>query len=145
MNINSDDQRAYDAGVAAGVIVRKFADGTLGDMSPEEMFAMSTDVALDTQSVSDIMGMSRDNAAVIDPEVFRERLMDQYDLQRASDLLVNGIESYNRERDRQVNARRDSILRYARASVGQAERVAFDEGNGDLSAVNRMREIYFFE
>lgn len=145
MTVGADNQQAYDAGVASGVIARKFADGTLGDLSPEEMFAMSTDVALDTQAVADIMGMTRDNATVIDPEVFRERLMDQYDQQSAADFLVNGIESFDRERARQVNARRDAMFRYARATAGQAERADFDEMNGDPSMLNRIREIYFFE
>lgn len=138
-------QETFDAGVAAGVFVRSTTDGTLGNMTPDEAYEMATDIAADPAALGQVSGVELEHVPVLNPLASREVLMRMYDSQRAVDAINSAHETAMRLRDSTIANRYSSMMRHAKVTPEQMERVEFDRLAGDLTPLNKIREKYFFE
>lgn len=140
-----ETQQMFDTGVAAGMFVRGATDGTIGDMTPDEAFEMATDIVADPAALEQISGVKSEHISALNPLAVREALMRMYDSQRAFDAINSAHETASYLRDSVTANRYSSMMRHAKVTPEQMERVEFDRSVGDLTPLNKIREKYFFE
>lgn len=143
LDYSSDD--SFDAGIAAGVLLRKFSDSSLGDLDYDEARDLVDTVISDDSTLSSVVGVSPDDVRYVNHREVRSRMLDSYLSQRAVDDLVGVLHSSMDFSRRNEEALTSSIIRHSGATDDQVTRMEFDSANGDYSALNRAKELYYFE
>ena len=144
-NEYEQDQDSFDAGIAAGVLLRKFSDSSLGDLDYDEARDLVDTVISDDSTLSSVVGVSPDDIGYVNHGEVRSRMLDSYLSQRAVDDLVSVLHSSMDFSRRNEEALASSIIRHSGATDDQVMRMEFDSANGDYSALNRAKELYYFE
>lgn len=138
-------QDSFDAGIAAGVLLRKFSDSSLGDLDYDEARDLVDTVISDDSTLSSVVGVSPDDVGYVNHGEVRSRMLDSYLSQRAVDDLVGVLHSSMDFSRRNEETLASSIIRHSGATDDQVTRMKFDSANGDDSALNRAKELYYFE
>ena len=143
LDYSSDD--SFDAGIAAGVLLRKFSDSSLGDLDYDEARDLVDTVISDDSTLSSVVGVSPDDVGYVNHREVRSRMLDSYLSQGAVDDLVSVLHSSMDFSRHNEEALASSIIRHSGATDDQVTRMEFDSANGDDSALNRAKELYYFE
>lgn len=138
-------QPLIDPSFATGLVLRRYAESTLGMMNLDDMFNMATAVAAQPRALGQALGMSEEQAGLFEPLALRERLMSSYFSQRFAQDLA---ETKDEAQDEADMVKIDHITRgaiCAGVSADQLGSAISQAQTGDCSALNRMEEIYLFE
>ena len=140
--VQSDD---FDAGVAAGVLSRKYVDSALGDLSYDEMSDLAESIATSDTVLSDLLSVPAETVGYIDRNEVRRRLMASYHAQKAVDEVSRTYNTGVARGERCEQQLQDSMVRHSHIAEDQWSRALQDSAAGDDSVVNHIRELYYFE
>lgn len=137
---------SYRTGEALGQLIGLASENDLGSLTPDEAFDRANIATSNPTAIAPLLGIKDPALAdTIDLDFFRDQFMYNYLAAKAADDFVDAKNEADEFRKSTINRRHDSMFRNAAVTPDQAERVMFDADNGDLSALNRVREQYFFE
>lgn len=142
---NQDPSVVHRAGEALGQFFGLAETNRLGSLGLDGAIDKASLASASPEAVACSLGIPLAYADTLDMSEVRERLMSSYYAAEAADDFVESKESFDRFRENMINGRRDLMYRSAAVTPDQADRIRFDADNGDMSALNRVREQFFFE
>lgn len=134
-----------EPGFATGVLLRRFAESTLGEMNLQDVFSLATTVAEQPEALGSVLGMTEDQSRQMDPFAVRDRIIDSYFAQRYAQDLAGTQDATLDEDEAESNARVQRMAGVAALSPDRLQEALDRASGGDCSAMNRIEEIYYFE
>lgn len=135
----------YGSGVALGQLLGLATGNNLGELTPDDAADKASIAAASPVAIASVLGIPAENAGTLNMDEVRNRLMSSYFSAKAADDFVGSKEFADEFRDHMIAERRAAMFRNAAVAPDQAERIRFDADHGDVSALNRVREQFFFE
>lgn len=134
-----------EPGFATGVLLRRFAESTLGEMNLQDVFSLATTVAEQPEALGSVLGMTEEQSRQMDPFAVRGRVLDSYFAQRYAQDLAGTQDAALDEAEAESGARVQRMAGAAAISPDRLQEALDRASGGDCSAMNRMEEIYYFE
>lgn len=134
-----------EPGFATGMLLRRFAESTLGEMNLQDVFSLATAVAEHPEALGAGLGLSEDQSRQMDPFAVRDRILDSYFAQRYAQDLAGTQDAALDEAEAESNARVQRMAGAAALSPDRLQEALDRASGGDCSAMNRIEEIYYFE
>lgn len=134
-----------EPGFATGMLLRRFAESTLGEMNLQDVFSLATVVAGQPEALGAGLGLSEEQSRQMDPFAVRGRILDSYFAQRYAQDLAGTQDAALDEAEAESYARVQRMAGAAAVSPDRLQEALDRASGGDCSAMNRMEEIYYFE
>lgn len=134
-----------EPGFATGLLLRRFAESTLGEMNLQDVFSLATTVAEQPEALGSVIGMTEEQSRQMDPFAVRDRILDSYFAQRYAQDLAGTQDAALDEAEAESSARVQRMAGAAAVSPDRLQEALDRASGGDCSAMNRIEEIYYFE
>jgi len=126
-----------------GAFMAASANGTVGQIDPDDMFEISAAMASSPSVVAESLGNDPRLGQVISPEQLQANILEKYyDEMFASELGVANDELAGNQQD-MIIRRHDAANAYAGLTEDDIARIEFDRENGDDSAAVAVMEQFY--